>query len=183
MYGCSCCVCLWLYALSFKTPAMQHAWPLADAQSGASSTPCNYPSTSHLSCRLSPCCLLPAAPQGFLEAPNGEVPSGSWLFSDVRDVASAHILAATQPQASGRYVVSQPQSLSARNITDLLKVSEHHWQWRGVSQVCVGVQLSGLKAVRVLDGMNGKAGRLQEGAKAGGFGSGSADSAGAFHPL
>lgn len=96
-----------------------HTWRHTYAESGAPST---QPSASSVSCRLSPCCLLPAAPQGFLEAPNGEVPSGSWLFSDVRDVALAHILAATQPQASGRYIVSQPQSLSARNITDLLKV-------------------------------------------------------------
>ena len=66
---------------------------------------------------LSPACL-----QGFLEAPNGEVPSGTWLFSDVRDVAAAHVLAATQPSASGRYIVSQPVALSARHVTDILKV-------------------------------------------------------------
>ncbi len=44
------------------------------------------------------------------------------MFCDVRDVALAHILAATLPHASGRYIVSQPVSINAKHVTDILKV-------------------------------------------------------------
>eukprot|EP00877_Chromochloris_zofingiensis_P011157 jgi/Chrzof1/6295/Cz18g00160.t1 len=57
----------------------------------------------------------------FLEAPGGKVPSGNWTGEDVRDVAVAHILAAETPTATGRYIISQPFSISARFITGLIK--------------------------------------------------------------
>ena len=60
--------------------------------------------------------------QGFLEAPGGKVPEGDWMISDVRDVASALILAALTPGASGRFIVSQPASLNAHDVTNILKV-------------------------------------------------------------
>ena len=50
------------------------------------------------------------------------MPEGSWTFADVRDVAAAHILATQTPGASGRYIVSQAASTSAREVTDILKV-------------------------------------------------------------
>jgi nucleoside-diphosphate-sugar epimerase len=67
-------------------------------------------------------CTISLKEQGFLEASEGKVPEGDWLFSDVRDVALAHILAAINPAASGRYIISQPLSLNARQVTDILKV-------------------------------------------------------------
>ncbi|KIZ01217.1 hypothetical protein MNEG_6742 [Monoraphidium neglectum] len=57
----------------------------------------------------------------FLEAPGGKVPEGTWTVCDVRDVAAAHIAAAEGPEASGRYIVSQPGSFDARFVTDTLK--------------------------------------------------------------
>ncbi|EFJ48786.1 hypothetical protein VOLCADRAFT_90627 [Volvox carteri f. nagariensis] len=52
------------------------------------------------------------------------LPSGSWTFADVRDVAAAHVLAAVTPAAAGRrYIVSQPKSSSAKSITDILKAA------------------------------------------------------------
>ena len=62
--------------------------------------------------------------QGFLEAPGGKVPEGDWMISDVRDVASALILAALKPGASGRYIVSQQASLNAHDVTNILKVRD-----------------------------------------------------------
>jgi len=59
--------------------------------------------------------------KAFLEAPDGKVPSGTWTITDVRDVAAAHILAATNPSASGRYIVSLADSISARDHTTALK--------------------------------------------------------------
>ncbi|GIL58810.1 hypothetical protein Vafri_13796 [Volvox africanus] len=66
--------------------------------------------------------------RGFVEACNGAdprpPPSGSWVFTDVRDVAAAHVSAALTPAAAGRrYIVSQPRSLSARSVTDVLKAT------------------------------------------------------------
>eukprot|EP00878_Enallax_costatus_P032607 GHUV01035850.1.p1 GENE.GHUV01035850.1~~GHUV01035850.1.p1 ORF type:complete len:199 (+),score=49.72 GHUV01035850.1:201-797(+) len=59
--------------------------------------------------------------KGILESPPDKEFSGSWTVNDVRDVAAAHILAAEKPHAKGRYIVSQPESISARFITDTLK--------------------------------------------------------------
>lgn len=39
----------------------------------------------------------------------------------MRDVAAAHVLAALTPGAKGRYIVSQPASLSSKAFTDVLK--------------------------------------------------------------
>ncbi|GIL77153.1 hypothetical protein Vretimale_3165 [Volvox reticuliferus] len=66
--------------------------------------------------------------RGFVEAHGGAdprpPPSGSWVFTDVRDVAAAHVLAALTPAAAGRrYIVSQPRSMSAKSVTDVLKAS------------------------------------------------------------
>jgi hypothetical protein len=36
-------------------------------------------------------------------------------------VAAAHILAATVPHASGRYIVASTECLSARDVTTILK--------------------------------------------------------------
>ncbi len=43
-----------------------------------------------------------------------QVPEGAWTVCDVRDVAAAHIAAAENPEASGRFIVSQPGSVDAR---------------------------------------------------------------------
>ncbi|KXZ41729.1 hypothetical protein GPECTOR_302g824 [Gonium pectorale] len=49
-------------------------------------------------------------------------PSGSWTFVDVRDVAAAHLLAATVPGAAGRrYIVSRSKAASSRTVTDILR--------------------------------------------------------------
>ncbi|WIA11508.1 hypothetical protein OEZ85_011621 [Tetradesmus obliquus] len=61
--------------------------------------------------------------KGILESPAGKPFEGSWTVNDVRDVAAAHILAAEKPEAKGRYIVSQPHSISARFITDTLKAA------------------------------------------------------------
>jgi len=42
---------------------------------------------------------------------------------DVRDVARAHIAAAEQPDAEGRYIICQPQSTPGREVTDILKAA------------------------------------------------------------
>ncbi|KAF8070868.1 TKPR1 [Scenedesmus sp. PABB004] len=61
--------------------------------------------------------------RGILEAGRDAPLEGSWTINDVRDVAAAHILAAERPEAKGRYIVSQPESISARFITDTLKAA------------------------------------------------------------
>jgi hypothetical protein len=43
-----------------------------------------------------------------------QVPSGAWTVCDVRDVAAAHVAAAESPEASGRYIISQPRSFNAK---------------------------------------------------------------------
>lgn len=61
--------------------------------------------------------------KGVLESPPDKEFKGSWIVNDVRDVALAHILAAENPAAKGRYIVSQPKSIDARFITDTLKAA------------------------------------------------------------
>eukprot|EP00775_Hariotina_reticulata_P006026 gene6026-6264_t len=61
--------------------------------------------------------------KGILESTHGKEFSGSWTVNDVRDVAAAHILAAETPGAKGRYIVSQPASISAHFITDTIKAA------------------------------------------------------------
>ncbi len=62
---------------------------------------------------------------------------------DVRDVAAAHLLAATLPAAHGRrYILSQRKHASAHTVTDLLRVGQRvgaaEWgcggkRWRGLA--------------------------------------------------
>ena len=60
--------------------------------------------------------------KGFLEAKGvEEVPGGDWLFSDVRDVARAHILAATRDNADKRFIVSNiTTSVNGREVSRIL---------------------------------------------------------------
>eukprot|EP00879_Flechtneria_rotunda_P021795 GHRR01022982.1.p1 GENE.GHRR01022982.1~~GHRR01022982.1.p1 ORF type:complete len:315 (+),score=84.34 GHRR01022982.1:492-1436(+) len=46
---------------------------------------------------------------GILESPAGREFTGSWTVNDVRDVAAAHILAAENPKAHGRYAAAYLQ--------------------------------------------------------------------------
>lgn len=39
-------------------------------------------------------------------------------YVDVRDVARAHIAAAEQPDAEGRYIICQPQSTPGREVCE-----------------------------------------------------------------
>lgn len=55
-------------------------------------------------------------------APGGSSPQGAWIFSDVREVAAAHILAAEQPSASGRYIVASDGKLSHGAVAAALHV-------------------------------------------------------------
>jgi nucleoside-diphosphate-sugar epimerase len=61
--------------------------------------------------------------KGFLEAKaKDQVPSGDWLFSDVRDVARAHIAAATSDSGIGkRFIVSSiSTSINAHEVSRIL---------------------------------------------------------------
>ncbi|GBG00450.1 cinnamyl alcohol dehydrogenase [Raphidocelis subcapitata] len=62
-----------------------------------------------------------AAPRPAAALRCGGVPEGAWTICDVRDVAAAHVAAAENPDAAGRYIVSQPGSIDARFVTDALK--------------------------------------------------------------
>lgn len=82
---------------------------------------CTAPSLSPItaSTTLPVSTTLPAAGvwlQGFLEAGvrGVEPPSGAWIFSDVREVAAAHIAAATSPTASGRYIIAHNRQVVQR---------------------------------------------------------------------
>eukprot|EP00798_Chlamydomonas_sp_ICE-L_P013847 gene13847-19770_t len=48
----------------------------------------------------------------------GSSPPGVFVICDVRDVAKAHILAATTPTANGRYIVSLSTSTNVQNLAD-----------------------------------------------------------------
>ena len=65
------------------------------------------------------------------------------MISDVRDVASALILAALTPGASGRYIVSQPASLNAHDVTNILKVREGEKGQGGESKRVRGAGMGG----------------------------------------
>jgi hypothetical protein len=58
-------------------------------------------------------------PQGWLE---GQAADFSPNYSDVRDVARAHVLAAEIPSASGRYIVSQRWNTTPNATSALLRV-------------------------------------------------------------
>lgn len=53
----------------------------------------------------------------------GTAQSGAPVFADVRDVAKAHVLAAENPAASGRYIVANPLSTPPQDITTWLQDS------------------------------------------------------------
>lgn len=57
--------------------------------------------------------------QGWVE---GKAQSGAPVFADVRDVARAHILAAENPAASGRYIVANSHTTLAAHISAWLQV-------------------------------------------------------------
>lgn len=52
----------------------------------------------------------------------GKAQSGAPVFADVRDVARAHILAADNPAASGRYIVANSHTTPAAHISAWLQV-------------------------------------------------------------
>lgn len=56
--------------------------------------------------------------KGWLEGTASGDPA---VFSDVRDVARAHVLAAENPSASGRYLVCPRETFSPKQISDTLK--------------------------------------------------------------
>lgn len=53
----------------------------------------------------------------------GKAQSGAPVFADVRDVARAHILAAENPAASGRYIVANSHTTPAAHISAWLQAS------------------------------------------------------------
>lgn len=59
------------------------------------------------------------SPQAWVE---GKAQGGAPVFADVRDVARAHILAAENPAASGRYIVAASHSTPAARISAWLQV-------------------------------------------------------------
>ena len=48
--------------------------------------------------------------------------AGTPVIVDVRDVAKAHILAATTPSAKGRYIISQRKPITPKLVSDTLQV-------------------------------------------------------------
>jgi hypothetical protein len=56
--------------------------------------------------------------KGILESPQDKEFSGNWTVVDVRDVATAHLLAAEKPHAQGRSVQK-----------DLVKDNLLRWGW------------------------------------------------------
>lgn len=58
---------------------------------------------------------------GFFKAWLEGHPGGSPVYTDVRDVARAHILAAEEPTASGRYIVSHTHYSNPRQISEWLQ--------------------------------------------------------------
>jgi hypothetical protein len=59
--------------------------------------------------------------------PEGKV-SGSWTICDVRDVAAAHIKAAEDPEASGRYIITNRAPIDGRFISNVIK-----GEWRAAA--------------------------------------------------
>ena len=60
--------------------------------------------------------------QGLAE---GKPAQGTPLICDVRDVAAAHVAAAENPSASGRYIVSQRAPVTAAFVSSLLRVTPY----------------------------------------------------------
>ena len=49
--------------------------------------------------------------------------AGTPVIVDVRDVARAHILAVTNPEAKGRYIISNRKPITPKLVSDILQVS------------------------------------------------------------
>jgi nucleoside-diphosphate-sugar epimerase len=111
-----------------KTIAEQEAWELAKAQDRWSLV------TVNPGLILGPT-LLPASESGSLFLMNELMagyffygaPGFSFTFADVRDVAAAHIAAAENPAASGRYILARPEMVSMHEMALILR-SEHPWR-------------------------------------------------------
>ena len=71
----------------------------------------------------------------------GTAQSGAPVFADVRDVAKAHVLAAENPEASGRYIVANPLSTPPQDITAWLRDSfpEFEFEEPGAKEESKGV--------------------------------------------
>jgi nucleoside-diphosphate-sugar epimerase len=48
-------------------------------------------------------------------------PGFSFTFADVRDVAAAHITAAENPDASGRYILARPEMVSMHEMARIIR--------------------------------------------------------------
>lgn len=77
---------------------------------------------------LSPSCATGSTSIGFMKGIlEGNAPSGSFVFVDVRDVARAHILAIEIPAAKGRYIISQPRSTQAQQVAAVFQERFPHY--------------------------------------------------------
>ncbi|DBA93368.1 hypothetical protein WJX79_011071 [Trebouxia sp. C0005] len=66
---------------------------------------------------------------GFMKAClESDTIAGTPVIVDVRDVAKAHILAATLPQAEGRYIISNRKPITPRLVSDVLQARFPHLQ-------------------------------------------------------
>jgi nucleoside-diphosphate-sugar epimerase len=105
-----------------KTVAEQEAWSLARAQDRWSLV------TVNPGLILGPT-LLPASDSGSLFLMNELMagyffygaPGFSFTFADVRDVAAAHIAAAENPAASGRYILARPEMVSMHEMARIIR--------------------------------------------------------------
>jgi nucleoside-diphosphate-sugar epimerase len=108
-----------------KTVAEQEAWELAKAQDRWSLV------TVNPGLILGPS-LVPASDSGSLFLMNELMagyffygaPGFSFTFVDVRDVAAAHVAAAENPAASGRYILARPEMVSMHEMARIIR-SEH----------------------------------------------------------
>jgi nucleoside-diphosphate-sugar epimerase len=105
-----------------KTMAEQAAWELAGAQDRWSLV------TVNPGLILGPA-LTPASDSGSLFLMNELMagyffygaPGFSFTFADVRDVAQAHIKAAENPAASGRYILARPEMVSMHEMATIIR--------------------------------------------------------------
>ena len=108
-----------------KTVAEQEAWKLAESQDRWSLV------TVNPGLILGPS-LVPASDSGSLFLMNELMagyffygaPGFSFTFADVRDVAAAHVTAAENPDASGRYILARPEMVSMHEMARIIR-SEH----------------------------------------------------------
>ena len=69
----------------------------------------------------------------------GTALQGTPLICDVRDVARAHVVAAEEPSASGRYIVSHRAPLTATALSKALQVGSHTLWSSSDGMLCAGV--------------------------------------------